>query len=231
MQAISRVESIPGWMRPEDADKLYELAGATNGPILEIGTYHGKSAVLMALALQDAGTDTGIYTVEVDMASIEAAQAQASAHGVGDRIVFVRGTAEAFAHAYPWLRPPVTFVDGDHRRAGVEADLAVLQRIVPAGGILLFHDFDDPLNDDPGCAEINVRPAVQGSWVARECEFGGTFGACGLYTRRTEPPHVPGPTMVDLLPLASTHDQYLHRLRYPAGRVWKRMRGADRPPE
>jgi hypothetical protein len=228
VQAISRVESIPGWMRPEDADKLYELASTTPGPILEIGTFHGKSAVLMALALQEAGSDTGVYTVEVDLDSIRAAQSEASAHGVGGRIVFVRGTSEAFAHAYPWLRPTMTFVDGDHRRAGVEADLAILQRIVPAGGVLLFHDFDDPLNDDPGCTDIEVRPTVQASWVARECEFGGTFGACGLYTRRTDPPPASGPMVVDLLPLASAHDQYLHRLRYPAGRVWKRMRGADR---
>jgi len=228
VQAISRVESIPGWMRPEDADKLYELASTTPGPILEIGTFHGQSAVLMALALQDAGSDTGVYTIEVDTDAIQAAQAEASAHGVGERIVFVRGTSEAFAHAYPWLRPAMTFLDGDRRRAGVEADLAVLQRIVPAGGVLLFGDFDDPLNDDPGCAEIKVRPTVQASWVTRECEFGGTFGASGLYTRLTDPPHVPGPTVVDLLPLASAHDQYLHRVRYPAGRVWKRMRGADR---
>ncbi len=138
----------------------------------------------MALALQDAGSDTGVYTIEVDTDAIQAAQTEASAHGVGERIVFVRGTSEAFAHAYPWLRPTMSFVDGDRRRAGVEADLAVLQRIVPAGGVLLFHDFADPLNDDPGCAEIKVRPTVQASWVTRECEFGGTFGACGRYTRR-----------------------------------------------
>ena len=38
------VESIRGWLRVEDAEKLYELAHATPGPVLEIGTAHGKSA-------------------------------------------------------------------------------------------------------------------------------------------------------------------------------------------
>jgi predicted O-methyltransferase YrrM len=225
MQAIAQVASIPGWMRPEDADELWELASATTGPILEIGTFHGKSAVLMALALKAAGIDTRIYTLEVDKASIKAAQAQATAHGVADLIVFVRSTSEAFARAYPWLRPNLTFVDGDHRRIGVEADLTVLNRLVPKGGVLLFHDFDDPLNEDPNCADIKVRPAVHESWVARECDFGGTFGACGLYTRRADPPHAEDATAIDLLPLASAGDQYRHRLRYPAGRVWKRVRG------
>jgi predicted O-methyltransferase YrrM len=225
MQAISRVESIPGWMRPQDADKLWELASETNGPVLEIGTFHGKSAVLMALALTATGSDTLIYTLEVEKASINAARAQATAHSVADRIVFVRGTSDAFARAYPRFRPAMTFVDGDHRRVGVEADLAVLRNIVPAGGILLFHDFEDPLNDDPDCADIKVRPTVHDSWVARECDFGGTFGACGLYTRRTDPLPSAETTLVDLLPLASPGDRYRFRLRYPAGRAWRRVRG------
>jgi MMP 1-O-methyltransferase len=225
VEAISRVDSIPGWMEPADAAKLYELAHATPGPILEIGTYHGKSAVLMAHAIREAGTDTLLYTLEVDKASIRAATVHAKAQGVAGVIVFVRGTLNAFARAYPRLRPALTFVDGDHRRAGVEADLEVLARLVPAGGVLLFHDFTDPLNDDPLCEEIKVRPAIEQSWISHECDFGGTFGVCGLFTRRTEPA-AEEQVLVDLLPLDIPKNQYLHRLRYPAGRVWKRLRGS-----
>ena len=49
---------------------------------------------------------------------------------------------------------------------------------MPIGGLILFHDFADPLNDDPGCKAIKVRPAVDGSWVERQCKFEGTFGVC-----------------------------------------------------
>jgi predicted O-methyltransferase YrrM len=228
VQAISRVDSIPGWMQPEDAEKLQELAHETRGPILEIGTYHGKSAVLMARAVKDAGTDALIYTLDVDKAAIRAASTQAEAQHVADVIVFLRGTLNAFARAYPRIRPSLTFIDGDHSRAGVESDLAVLKGLVPSGGVLLFHDFTDPLNDDPQCHEMKVRPAIEGSWVARECDFGGVFGCCGLFTRRTEAP-IENVAMVDLSPLDSRKDQYLHRLRYPAGRLWKRLRGAKPP--
>jgi hypothetical protein len=214
-------------MEPGDAEKLYELAHQARGPILEIGTYHGKSAVLMALAIKDAGTELLIYSLDVDRAAMRAAQAQAVAHGVADIIVFIRGTADAFARGYPRFRPALTFVDGDHRRAGVEADLAVLEKLVPAGGTLLFHDYAGALNDDEQCEEIKVRPTIDGSWVARECEFHGVFGCSGLFTRRTAPPTTRQPTEVDLMPLASPTDQYLHRLRYPAGRVWKRLRGVQ----
>jgi hypothetical protein len=211
-----------------DAEKLYELAGAVSGQILEIGTYQGKSAVLMAQAIRDAGSQAVLHTMDVDKSVIAAAERHASEHAVADRIVFIRGTSASFVRAYPTFRPALTFVDGDHRRAGVEADLAELAKLVPAGGRLLFHDFADPLNDDPACDEIKVRPTVEASWVAHECDFDGVFGCCGLFTRRTEPPSQ-SIVYVDLLPLDDVRNQYLHRLRYPAGRVWKRIRGTAPP--
>jgi predicted O-methyltransferase YrrM len=200
MGALALVDSIPGWLRPEDAEKLYELAGSTPGPILEIGTHRGKSAVLMALATKDSGRDAPIYTLDVDRSYLREAEIRARTHSVSDVIVFVRGTLAAFARAYPHLRPKLTFIDGDHSKFGVESDLAVLEALVPAGGILLFHDFDDPLNDDPACPATKVRPTVEASWVTRQCEFNGIFGCCGMFTRRDRPDRVLVP-MVDLLPL------------------------------
>jgi hypothetical protein len=222
MQELALVESIPGWLRPEDAQKLYELAFSASGPVLEVGTYKGKSAVLMATAIRDAGRRELIYTLDVNRASIKAAAAQAEARGLAEAIVFVHGTVAAFARAYPQLRPGLVFIDGDHSRAGVERDLAVLHQIVPAGGRLLFHDFNDPLNEDASCGTIKVRPTVQTSWVFRECQFDGVFGACGLFTRRTEPGPA-GSSVVELLRLDSVRDRYRHGWRHPAGRLLRRI--------
>jgi len=224
VNALALVESVPGWLRPEDAEKLYELAHDTNGPILEVGTYRGKSVILIATAAKDAGHDIVVYTLDVDRAAQRAAMAEAQARGVASMIVFIRGTLSAFAQAYPQVRPSLTFVDGDHTDAGVQRDLEALETLVPSGGSLLFHDFNDPLNEDPACAEIGVRPTVERSWVAGQCEFVGEFGCCGLFTRRDAPP-AGGIAVADLLRLDSARDQYLHRLRFPAGRAWKRLRG------
>ncbi len=224
VRPLELVDSIPGWLRPEDADKLYELARSTPGPILDVGTYHGKSVVLMALAAKDGERDPVLYTLDVDLGLLRAAKGEARARGVADRIVFVRATLASFVHAYPQLRPPLAFIDGDHTRAGVTRDVVFLEAIIPIGGKLLFHDFHDPRNDDPDCSEVRVRAAVEASWVGQQCDFDGTFGCCGLFTRRDAGTSREIP-IVDLLRLETARDQYLHRLQYPAGRVWKRIRG------
>jgi predicted O-methyltransferase YrrM len=229
VDALARIESIPGWLRADDADKLYELAQVTPGPILEVGTHHGKSAVLMALAVRDARRhDVVVYSLDVDRRATRAAAAEAAARDLEDVIVFVRGTLRAFARAYPHLQPTLTFVDGDHSRAGVERDLEVLDMLVPAGGSLVFHDFADPRNDDPDHPETKVRPAVEASWVARQCEFEGTFGVCGLFVRREVPPRR-RVAVADLLALDSGKDQFRFRVRYPAAQFLRRV-SANRKP-
>ena len=224
MNALARVDSIPGWLRPEDAEALYALALESRGPILEIGTYRGKSAVLMALALLAAGGEGTVYTVDIDRQALEAAATHARERDVADRIVFVRGTSAAFSRAYPQLRPALTFVDGDHSQAGVARDLVALEALVPVGGKLMFHDFNDPRNGDPGCAEVKVRPAVERSWVSHDCEFERVTGACGVFVRRRRPPLTRAAT-ADLSALDDVRDQWRYRVRLPAGRAWRRLRG------
>ena len=74
MEALALVESIPGWLLREDAEKLYALAGSAPGPILEVGTYNGKSTLLMATALREAERSGPIYTVDLqqDLDAVDA---------------------------------------------------------------------------------------------------------------------------------------------------------------
>lgn len=43
-------ETLPtnGWLTKEEARLLHEVAGSCEGPILEVGSYYGRSAVLLA---------------------------------------------------------------------------------------------------------------------------------------------------------------------------------------
>ena len=44
---------ISGWLRRDDALKLYELAYFCNGDVMELGTYQGLSTSIMAKAFDD----------------------------------------------------------------------------------------------------------------------------------------------------------------------------------
>lgn len=223
-RAAESVAAVPGWLRPEDVLKLYELAYHATGPILEIGTYRGKSGALMAMALRDAGRPHLLVSVDVDPTAAPAAAAAASVRGVRERIVFVRGSAEALFAANPGFRPSLVFVDGDHSEAAVRRDLETLETRVPAGALLVLHDYLDPKNDDPADEEVGVVAAVRSSWVERDCEFAGTFGACGLFRRlRGGPPAGPDPGAFGLLRYDSPRLQYRQRVRWPLGRAARRL--------
>jgi len=186
-RAIESVEALPGWLLEGDALKLYELAHSADGPILEIGTYRGKSTIIMASALRDAGRGGPIVSLDVDAIGLEEAAAAARARGVADRIALVRGTVAALLRSHPGFAPTLVFLDGDHSRRGVARDLAALRDRVPRGALLLFHDFHDDRNADPAQPDYGVPQAIEASWVASDCELVGVFGCCGLFERLRGP--------------------------------------------
>jgi predicted O-methyltransferase YrrM len=207
-------------LRPEDEEKLYELAAAAEGPILEIGTYRGRSTTIMALGAQ-AGAGALLVSVDVDPAAQRAAADALRAHGVDRHVVLVRGSAAAALRRFSGLTPSLTFLDGDHSAAGVGRDLAALEPAVPCGSLLLFHDFADARNEDPAVPEIAVQQGIRASWVQSQCELLGEYGACGLFRRIVGGPAVSVP-VVDALSLDSPRMQYLQRVRWPAGRFVRR---------
>ncbi len=217
------VADVPGMLWPADEDKLHELASSTEGPILEIGTYRGRSTTIMALGAA-SGAGALLISVDVDPAAQRAAAAALIRHGVGERVLLVRGSCAAAVRRLRGLRPALTFVDGDHSAAGVLRDLEVLEPVVPRDGLLLFHDFGDSRNADPAVAEIGVQEGIRASWVERDCEFLGEHGVCGLFRRVRGGPAGASVPVVDALSLDSPRMQYLQRLRWPAGRLYRRWR-------
>jgi predicted O-methyltransferase YrrM len=222
-RAEELVEDVPGWLRPEDALKLYELAYYARGPILEIGTYRGKSGTLMAIATRDAGRSALVVSVDVDPQALTAAAAAAAAKGVRDRLLLVRGSVEALFAANRTFRPSLVFLDADHSYEAVRRDLSTLEPHVPHGGLLLLHDFLDPRNDDPAEIEVGVAHAVRDSWVANHCEFSGVFGACGLFRRTDQGAQETDAGLFDLVRYDSPRLQYLQRVRWPLGVAARRL--------
>ncbi len=211
--------------------------------MLEVGAYRGKSAVVLATALRAGGGDGRLVSVDIDPVALHSARAAVRARGLEDRVIFTRGTLQALLRAYPGIRPGVVFLDGDHSLEGVRRDLETLEAIVPSGALMLFHDYLDERNDDPGEAHIDVLRGVRESWVMRDSEFGGVFGCCGLYRRVAGGPESNGsiqdlleaarrrggdpPALLDVVRHDTLRMRYLQRVRRPIGRWVRRRLGRE----
>ena len=152
---LALTAGVEGWMSDDQGARLYAAAAGCppGGRIVEIGSFRGRSTIVLATAAPDgaevvaidphAGTDRGPqeiegYTTEAvtDRAVFEANLARA---GVADR---VRHVAAFSAAAHGAVDDPidVLYIDGAHRFAPARADIRDWGRRVGDGGTLLIHD-------------------------------------------------------------------------------------------
>lgn len=123
------------------------------GRIAEIGSYRGRSAIVIALAAPDAGeiaaidphagNDRGPQQIEGTAAEGEGDHglfhSNLKAAGVDDRIRHVRLPSDS---AHPEVPGPLDmlYVDGAHRYAPALADIRDWGEKVAPGGVMLIHD-------------------------------------------------------------------------------------------
>jgi len=120
------------------------LCGLTRAEpvVVETGTNHGFSTIVMAQALIDAGCDGLVRTVDADAALVAVARAHAERAGVAHRIRFAAGDSVAFLEG---LRAEVdrvdfAFLDADHRAGRVLAEFALVHPLVAACGGTVYFD-------------------------------------------------------------------------------------------
>ena len=167
-----------GFMPDDEGLALHDaaLAAAAVGPLLEIGTYCGKSAVYLGAAARERGSV--LFTVDHHRGSEEN---QAGWEHHDDRLVDARtgrmDTLPAFRHtiehagledvviavighsttvAAHWGMPlGLVFIDGGHAFDVALADYEAWSPHTASGGVIVFHDvFEHP--DDGGQAPYEV---------------------------------------------------------------------------
>jgi predicted O-methyltransferase YrrM len=165
---IEVARAAKGFMPHEEGLALHGAGreAAAVGPLLEIGSYCGKSAVYLASAARDEGTV--LFSVDHHRGS-EENQAGWEHHdpevvdpatGRMDTLPFFRRTVERAGLedvvvavvgdsptiAAHWRTPlGLVFIDGGHALDVVLADYEGWSPHVAAGGLLVFHDvFEDP---------------------------------------------------------------------------------------
>jgi MMP 1-O-methyltransferase len=182
-------EEATGFMPPEEGLALYRAAAAYAplGPVLEIGTYCGKSTVYLAAAARQAGQ--AVITVDHHHGSEEnqpgweyhdpslvdprtgrldtLPHLRATLGGAGleeDVIVVVGGSARV---ARLWATPlGLLFIDGGHTVAAAQADYEGWARWVAPGGALAIHDvFPDPADGGQAPYGIYLRALASGAFT------------------------------------------------------------------
>ena len=182
-------EAATGFMPPEEGLALYRTAAAYagRGPVLEIGTYCGKSTIYLATAARDV--DQMVITVDhhhgseenqpgweyhdtelVDPATgrldtLPHLRATLAAAGVEDDVVVVVGRSAEVARL--WRTPlGMVFIDGGHTDAAAVTDYQAWAPWVAPGGVLAIHDvFGDPAEGGQAPYRIYQRALKSGAFT------------------------------------------------------------------
>ncbi|MGH6653668.1 MAG: class I SAM-dependent methyltransferase [Actinocrinis sp.] len=190
-------QEADGFMPDDEARALYAAAldGARVGPAAEIGTYLGKSAILLAGAARARGRK--LLTVDhhrgseehqpgweyhrpelVDgqvglMDTLPGARRALARAGVERDVVLIVGRSAEVAAL--WGTPlGFVFIDGGHTHEAAQADYAGWAPHVAPGGLLAIHDvFPDPADGGQAPYRIYLR-ALESGEFAEDAALSGT---------------------------------------------------------
>ncbi len=178
--------NLKGSLREADALKIYELAYFSPGPILELGTYHGLSASIIATALKNAQSPFTLTSVDLHKELSDLAARNLKSLGLEAYATFDTsdGTAYLDRLAAEGRTFGFVFIDHSHQYGHVQAACERLADLVMPSAFVLFHDFNDPRNSDPAETEYGVYQGVIDGIETTAFEFAGIYGCTALYRRR-----------------------------------------------
>jgi predicted O-methyltransferase YrrM len=185
-QLLDVARAAKGFMPEDEGLALYAAgrAAGARGPLLEIGTYCGKSAVYLGAAAREEGTV--LYTVDHHRGSEENqsgwehhdTEVVDPATGRMDTLPFFRRTIEragleetvvaVVGYSVPvsraWATPlGLLFIDGGHALDVAMGDYEGWAAHVVPGGSLVFHDvFEDPADGGQAPFEVWKRAVGDG---------------------------------------------------------------------
>ena len=176
-------KAIPGWLRPEDALKIYEMAYFAQGDILELGSYYGLSTSILSMANERTPYRKNIYSVDLDPKCVAEANHNLQIQNLDRQVTMICAEATAAVKQFASEHKQFSFVFIDHSHA-YEPVLTVcreLNTVVSPGGFCLFHDFNDARNRDMSAHDYGVYQAVTEGLAPELFEFWGIYGCTALY--------------------------------------------------
>jgi len=154
-EVFGSIEQVQGWMTRAQAQRLWAAAARLDGSgrIVEIGSYHGRSAIVLASAAgprvavfaidPHGGNDRGPQQIdgafEDGQRDHETFRRNLAAAGVAARVQHVRKPSQEATDDVPG-ELEVVYIDGAHRFGPARADVVRWGAKVAPGGTLLIHD-------------------------------------------------------------------------------------------
>jgi cephalosporin hydroxylase len=181
---------VPGWLRKQDALKLYELGYFAHGDILEFGTNRGLSAYILAKAIIASGRDAKLVTMELSSELSQVSKDNLRRENVVDQVEFRVGDANATCLRLleEGRRFGMAFVDHSHAYEHVASACRRVNELLTVGSFCVFHDYADSRNS--GRRGVGESPEEYGVIAGIEDEldplffdFIGTYGCCGVFRK------------------------------------------------
>ena len=186
---LRAAEAAPGFMPVPEGLALFDAAAryAPRGPVLEVGSYCGKSTIYLAAGARAAGQL--VVTVDHHRGSEEhqpgweyhdpalvdpvtgrldtlpTLRATLAAAGLEDHVVLVVGRSADVARL--WATPlGLVFIDGGHTETAAVTDYESWAPLVAPGGALAIHDvFPDPADGGQAPHLIYRRALASGAFT------------------------------------------------------------------
>lgn len=178
-------DTIKGWLRQADALKLYELAYFAQGNILELGSYHGLSTCILSAANYRSPYRKHIYSVDLDAECIRQTKYNVKKKGLSRDVshICADATSALESFATDGKKFSFAFIDHSHAYTPVYSVCQILDKIMIDGGFCLFHDFNDPRNNEVNYQDYGVYQAVTQGLNPAQFEFYGVYGCTALYRK------------------------------------------------
>jgi predicted O-methyltransferase YrrM len=178
-----------GFMPDVEGEALYEagLSGAERGPLLEIGSYCGKSTIYLGAAAREKGRV--LYAIDHHRGSEEHQKGEEfhdprlvdpetgeidtlptfrrtiTRAGLDDAVVGIVARSEVVAANWG-TSLGLVLVDGSHSEKSAQRDYEGWARHVVTGGLLVIHDvFEDPAAGGQAPRGIYLRALRSGAFV------------------------------------------------------------------
>jgi predicted O-methyltransferase YrrM len=188
-ELLRAAEAAPGFMPAAEGQALFDAAAtyARRGPVLEIGSYCGKSTIYLAAAARTVGQlvvtvdhhrgseehqpgweyhDPGLVDPRTGrLDTLPTLRATLAAAGLEDHVVVVVGRSADVARL--WRTPlGMVFIDGGHAEQAAVTDYQGWAPWVAPGGVLAIHDvFPDPADGGRPPYLIYQRALASGAFT------------------------------------------------------------------